>query len=171
MAIDKNNPANDKKDGGLQLPKGYRPMSVGQRRLEVPPIDGYHLHWFRGSSANLIRAQQAGYEFVDKDEVSLNDFDIAGVGDGNKGTDLGSRVSVISGDDVGQEGQAGRLYLMKCRQELYDYAQGLLAKQVDLTAEALRGGSIGAGQGGESRTDTSKRYLKEMKAPLLTRKN
>jgi hypothetical protein len=169
---EKNNPANEKKSEGLSLPKGYRPMSVGQRRLEVPPIDGYHLHWFRGTASNLARAHQAGYTFVDKDEVSLNDFDIAGDGDGDKGTDLGTRVSVISGDDVSDSnGQAGRLYLMKCRQELYEHAQGLLGKQVDLTAEALRGGNIGRGQNGEGRGDSANRYLKEMKAPLLTRKN
>lgn len=168
---EKNNPANEKKSEGLSLPKGYRPMSVGQRRLEVPPIDGYHMHWFRGTPGNLIRAQQAGYEFVDKEEIALNDFDIAGDGDGNKGTDLGTRVSVISGDDVGQDGQAGRLYLMKCRQELYEYAQGLLAQQVDLSVEALKGGNVGRGQGGENRTDSSKRYLKELNAPLLTRKH
>lgn len=168
---EKINPANEKKSEGLSLPKGYRPMSVGQRRLEVPPIDGYHLHWFRGTAGNLVRAQQAGYEFVDKDEVSLNDFDIAGTGNGDKGTDLGTRVSVISGDDVGENGQAGRLYLMKCKQEIYQYAQGLLGKQVDLTAETLKGGNVGRGQAGETRVDSGNRYLKEMKAPLLTRKN
>src|SRR5574340_519779 len=90
MANEKANPANKK----FELPKGYRPMSVGQRRLEVAPIDGYHLHWFRGNPGNIARAQQAGYEFVQKDEVSLNDFDLAGDGEDDKGSDLGSRVSV-----------------------------------------------------------------------------
>src|SRR5574340_311333 len=107
--VGKANPAN----GKLELPKGYRPMSVGQRRLEVPRIDGYHLHWFRGTPGNIARAQQAGYEFVQKDEVSLNDFDLAGDGEDDKGSDLGSRVSVISGDDVSHNGQPGRIYFMK----------------------------------------------------------
>lgn len=167
MANEKNNPAT----GQVTLPKGYRPMSVGQRRLEVPPIEGYHLHWFRGNPANLIRAQQAGYEFVDKDEVSLNDFDLAG-GDDNKGTDLGSRVSVISGDDVGEKGQPGRLYLMKCPQDLYEYSQRLLGAQVDTVVDALKGGEVGMSQDGqETRVDAQNRYLKEAKSNLLTRKN
>src|SRR5215510_12826830 len=87
------NPAN----GELQLPKGYRPMSSGQRRLEVPDKPGWHRHWFRGNAANLNRAQQAGYRFVDPDDISLNDFDLAGSGD-SVGSDMGTRVSVISGD-------------------------------------------------------------------------
>jgi hypothetical protein len=162
----KQNPAT----GKLPLPKGYRPMSVGQRRLEVPPIEGYHLHWFRGSPSNISRALQAGYAFVEPEEVSLNDLDLGG-GDGDKGTDLGNRVSVVSGDDVGHNGQPGRLYLMKCPTEWYEHAQGLLASQVDATADALRGGKVGVSQDGqETRTDAGNRYLKEMKAPLLTRK-
>lgn len=168
MTEEKINPANAK----MKLPRGYRPMSVGQRRLEVPPIEGFHLHWFRGNPGNLHRAQQAGYEFVEPEEVSLNDFDLAGDGTSDKGSDMGTRVSVISGDDVGEKGQPGRLYLMKCPDELYEYAQGLLAQVVDDTAEALRGGKIGISKDGqETRTDAGQRYLKEMKAPLLTRKN
>lgn len=167
MVNEKINPAT----GQVVLPKGYKPMSVGQRRLEVPPIEGYHLHWFRGNLANLNRAQQAGYEFVDPDEVSLNDFDLAG-GDENRGTDLGSRVSVISGDDVGVNGQVGRLYLMKCPQELYEYSQQLLGGQVDTVVEALKGGKVGMSQDGqETRVDTQNRYLKEAKSNLLSRKN
>lgn len=163
-------PANDK----VKLPKGYRPMSVGQRRLEVPPIDGYHLHWFRGTSSNIARARQAGYEFVEPDEVSLNDLDLGGAGDSDKGSDLGTRVSVISGDDIGESGQAGRLYLMKCPEDLYEYAQSLLSSQLDTTVDALKGGSIGSSKDGqETRVDAANRYLKEAKVSgvnLLTRK-
>jgi len=118
----------------------------------------------------LARAQQAGYEFVGKEEVSLNDFDLAG-GDESKGTDLGSRVSVISGDDVGVNNQPGRLYLMKCPLELYEYAQSLLGDIVDHTVEALKGGKVGVSQDGqETKVDASNRYLKEAKSSLLTRK-
>lgn len=167
----KNNPANEK----MKLPKGYKPMSVGQRRLEVPEIEGYHLYWFRGEPGRINRAQQAGYEFVEPDEVDLNDLDLAGDGLNGKGTDMGTRVSVISGDDVGSNGQPGRLYLMKCPNELYEYAQGLLNKQVDDTVEALRGGKVGVSKDGqETRADASNRYLKEMKVTghnLLTRKS
>jgi hypothetical protein len=166
MSNTKVNPAS----GQVKLPKGYRPMSVGQRRLEVPPIEGFHLHWFRGNPANIARAHQAGYEFVDPDEVSLNDFDLAG-GDAEKGTDLGSRVSVISGDDAGSNGQPGRLYLMKCPLELYEYSQRLLGEQVDTTVDALKGGKVGMSQDGqETKVDAQNRYLKEAKSNLLTRK-
>jgi len=165
MSNQKQNPANKK----LELPKGYRPMSVGQRRLETPEIDGYHLHWFRGESGRILRAQQAGYVFVEKDEVSLNDFDIAG-DDDSTGTDLGSRVSVISGDDIGPNGQAGRMYLMKCPQEIYEYAQGLLNDQVDSNVGALRGGTVGEGRDGENAVDSQQRYLKEANSNIFTRK-
>ena len=165
--VGKSNPAN----GKLELPKGYRPMSVGQRRLEVPPIDGFHLHWFRGTPGNLARARQAGYTPVTPDEVDLNDFDLAGNGEGNKGTDMGSsQVSVVTGDNADETGQPNRLYLMKCPTELYEYAQGLLNGQVDMTVEALKGGKVGVGQQGETRADSGQRYLKEVKAPILTRK-
>lgn len=157
--------------GPRPLPKGYRPMSVGQRRLEVPPIDGYHLHWFRGNSANLHRAQQAGYTFVEPDEVSLNDFDLAG-GEENNGTDLGTRVSVVSGDDVGQNGQPGRLYLMKVPLEWYEHSQRLLGNVVDETVAALKGGKIGVSEDGqETRADAGHRYLKKAEINLLTRKS
>lgn len=164
--VGKANPAN----GKLELPKGYRPMSVGQRRLEVPPIDGYHLHWFRGTPGNLARARQAGYVPVAPDEIDMNDFDLAGNGEGNKGTDLGSQVSVVTGDNADETGQPNRLYLMKCPNELYEYSQGLLGQQVDMTVEALKGGKVGVGQQGETRADSNQRYLKEVKAPILTRK-
>lgn len=163
MTDKKQNPANEK----LELPKGYRPMSVGIRRLEVPPIPGYHLHWFRGSAANLLRAQQAGYSYVDPDEVDLNDFDLAGDGEENKGTDMGTRVSVISGDDAGTQGQAGRLYLMKCRNEIYEYSRTLLSDQLDSTVAAIRGGRDAQGN---PEKDTQHRYVKELSAPILNRK-
>ena len=165
MANPKENPAEGK--GELSLPKNYRPMSVGQRRLEVAEIPGYHLHWFRGTPGNLARAAQAGYTFVERDEVELNDLDLAG-GDDGSGTDLGSRVSVISGDDVETKGQAGRLYLMKCREEIWRYAQSLHGEQVDSIAESLRGGMVGAGQAGETGKDVNNRYLQERtKIPKL----
>lgn len=162
----KQNPAN----APLELPKGYRPMSVGVRRLEVPDKLGWHRHWFRGTPSNIARAKQAGYTFVDPLDVDLNNFDLAGEDAPGGSTDLGTRVSVISGDDVGNDGQPGRLYLMECPEELYKYAQELLGKQVDRTAEALRGGRVGVGNDGETRVDSANRYIKEMKAPLLTKK-
>lgn len=158
----KASPAN----GDLELPKGYRPMSVGMRRLEVPEKPGWHRHWFRGNPSNLARAHQAGYRFVDPEDTDLNDFDLAG-GEGNGSTDMGTRVSVISGDDAGTAGQAGRLYLMECPEALYQYSQGLVRENNDATVEALRGGTVGAGQGGESRVDQQKRYTRDIASNLF----
>lgn len=157
--------------GQLKLPKGYRPLSGGQKRLDVPEIEGYVLRWFRGDPGRIARALQAGYEFVDKSDTDVVDFDIAG-GDGNdKGTDLGSRVSVVSGDDIGHGGQPGRMYLMKCPIEIYKHARSLHGAQVDATVAALKGSMPGnVSEGGETREDKRQRYVKELKAPLLTKK-
>lgn len=162
-----NNPASDKPD----LPKGYRPFSGGQTKLDAPHIEGYVLRWFRGDPGRLQRALQAGYQFVDKEETDIVDTDLAG-GDAQKGTDLGSRVSIISGDDVGHGGQPGRMYLMKCPIHLYKHARGLHGNQVDATVAALKGTTPGSGrEGGENTQDLRSRYVKELKAPLLTKKS
>ncbi len=152
---EKASPANKK----LELPKGYRPLSTGQLRLEVPDKDGWHRHWFRGTSERLARAQQAGYRFVDPDDVDVNNFDIAGDSKSGGSTDLGSRVSVISGDDAGPVGQAGRMYLMECPEELYEYAQSILKERSEGIAEALRGGMLGVGKYDVGK-DASNRYTK-----------
>lgn len=156
----KTNPANEKEE--FDLPPNYRPMTGGQLRLAVPEKPGFHRHWFRGTPARIAQARQAGYEFVNPEDVDVVNFDLAGSGLESGNTDLGdSRVSVISGDDIGMNGQPGRLYLMECPQKYFDHAQNLLMQQVDMTADALRGGMVGSGQAGEQRGDTSKRYIKE----------
>lgn len=157
MSQKKANPANSNL-GELELPKGYKPMTGGELRLEVPEKDGWHRHWFRGSAGRIKRAMQAGYQFVDPEDVDVNNFDIAGDSEESGSTDLGSRVSVISGDDIGESGQAGRLYLMECPMELFEHAQSILQQRVDETAEALRGGLIGQGKEGETPSDIRKRY-------------
>jgi hypothetical protein len=164
--VEKENPAS----ASPKLPKGYKPLSSGVLRLEVPEKEGWHRHWFRGSPGRLNRAHQAGYRYVDPEDVDMNNFDIAGDSTNSGSTDLGSRVSVVSGDDVTVNGQASRMYLMECPQELFVYAQSLLEKEVDSTAEALRGGLVGAGQAGETRQDVSKRYFKGGKVPSLFNK-
>src|SRR5580698_9510041 len=67
--LTKNNPANKTVE-----PKGNRrarvPMSVPLRKLEVPELAGYHLHWI--AEANIGRALQAYYEFVEDREVPVN---------------------------------------------------------------------------------------------------
>lgn len=170
MSTDKNNNPANKVQG---LPKGFRPMTSATLRLEVPQKDGFHRHWFRGTPERIARAQQAGYRFVEKEDLgedAVNSFDLAGDSDKGGSTDLGSRVSVISGDDIGANGQPGRLYLMECPLEYYEAAQSVLADRNDSVAEALRGGKIGAGQAGETSQDVKNRYMKEKAPDFLTPK-
>jgi hypothetical protein len=110
--LTKNNPANPTVE-----PKGNRaariPMSVPMRKLEVPEISGYHLHWIKES--NIPRALGAWYEFVDFDEVPVNQ---RGVGTDTQitgNTDLGSRISISAG--IGADSKPERLYLMKLAEE------------------------------------------------------
>ena len=156
-----------------ELPKGYRPMTSSELRLEVPEKEGYHRHWFRGTPERLARAQQAGYRFVDPEDVTahVNNFDIAGDATASGSTDMGSRVSVISGGaDREDDGQPGRMYLMEVENELYEYSQSLLSDTLDGVAEALRGGTIGRGETGETATDMANRYTKGKPSDLFTPK-
>ena len=74
MAVQKEkfNPSNPP----LSLPAGYKPMTGGTLRLEVPEKPGWHRHWFRGTPARLGQATQAGYKFVDPDDVDINNFEL-----------------------------------------------------------------------------------------------
>jgi hypothetical protein len=164
-----NNPAN--KFDPSSLPPGYQPMSLGMKSLEVPVREGYHRRWFRSDPGRIARAHQAGYRFVDPEEVTLNNFDLGGDAKSSGNTDMGSRVSVISGDEADSTGQPARLYLMECPNELYEYSRSLLAERNEGVAEALRGGTIGVGQEGETSKDASTRYTKGKMPDLFTPKN
>ncbi len=147
------NPSIEKK----QLPKGFRPMTSATLRLEVPERDGYHRHWFRGTPERIARARQAGYEFVDRNDVAVHSFDLGGSEDGN--SDLGSRVSVISGD-LDEKGNPGRLYLMECPEEYFEASQQVVLDANEQVANAIRSGLTGAGQEGELANDKQQRYVK-----------
>jgi hypothetical protein len=150
----KTNPANDK----LELPKGYKPMTGGQMRLETPELPGHHLHWFRGTPGRLAQARQAGYTHVRTDELDINNFDLAGDALSHGSTDLGSNISVVSGEGADESGQTPRMYLMKCPDYIWDYKNGLVEKQNADTADALNGGTVGKGGAGETGNDVGKRY-------------
>jgi hypothetical protein len=164
-----NNPANEKERGSL--PPGYQPMSMATKRLEVPEREGFHRRWFRGEPGRLARAQQAGYRFVDKQDVMLNNFDLGGDAKDSGDTDLGTRVSVIAGDDIDPSGQPGRLYLMECPNELYEYSRSIIEDINEGVAESLRGGSIGSNESGESSHDARTRYTKGKMPELFTPKS
>lgn len=90
------------------------PMSVPIRKLEVPDLPGYHLHWFL--EKNVPRAMQAAYEFVDFNEIPTNSNGLGtDVSEGS--SDLGSRIRVLSG--VGEHSHPEYLVLMKLREEYW----------------------------------------------------
>lgn len=152
------NPANNKEKS--MLPPGYVPMSQGAQTLAVPEKDGYHRRWFRSDPGRIARAQRAGYTFVDPQEVELYNTDLGGDANVSGNTDMGTRVSVISGDEPDSTGQPARMYLMECPLELHEYSREILADRNEGIAEALRGGKIGAGNDDETARDQQNRYVK-----------
>ena len=155
------NPANDVKVS--EIPEGYIPMSAPVQRLQVPEMPGWKLHWFRGEPGRIARAQRAGYRFVEENEVRVNNFDLGGSKDNSGNTDLGTRVSIEAGEDD------GRLYLMKVPQELYDYAQKLLGREVDSVVEALTSGKVGS-ENDEEASDTANRYVQKKRTKLFKKR-
>ena len=140
MATPTTNPANPV---AKKLSETTRiPMSVPRQKLAVPDIPGYHLHWMRGDQARLQQAIQAGYVFVEDDEVSVVNTNVANDVSSSGNTDMGSRVSIISGSDVDHKGNPSRLYLMKLKQEWWDADQKLLEDRNEQIAATLRGGAI-----------------------------
>ena len=140
------------------------PMSVQVQRLEVAEIPGYHLHWFNGSAERIARAQAGGYEFVDEREVSINSVGIGNASAVSGNTDMGSRVTIVSGQEVGKDGQPMRLVLMKIKQELYEEDQRLVEDRNELVAASIRGGFIG--KQNDAPGDTQYRYVDQKKTVI-----
>lgn len=137
------------------------PMSVPRQRLAVPEIPGFHLHWFL--SQNVHRAIQAGYSFVEDDEVDVMNSGVADDAASSGSTDMGSRVSRFAGGLVQGTTEPQRLYLMKLPQEWRNADMKKLEEMNERIAAALRGGNA-PGPGGvstpEGANDRGKRYLK-----------
>lgn len=130
------------------------PMSVPQRKLEVPDIAGYIMYWFLES--RVERALQGGYEFVDAKEVTLNQRGVATSGEISGNSDMGSRVSVVSG--TGQDGQPERLYLMKIKKEWFDEDRAVLEARNKQIEDSIRRGGLGSEK--EDSRDKANRYVK-----------
>lgn len=133
------------------------PMSVPVQRLAAPDIPGYHLHWFNGTPERISRALDGGYEFVDEREAQVNNVSLGSTSTASGNTDMGSRVSVVSGEQLGKDGQPMRLILMKIRQEWYEEDQKLVEGKNEQVAASLRGGLIGSEQ--DRAGDTQHRYV------------
>jgi hypothetical protein len=142
------------------IPPDFQPMALPKERLAAPERPGWHRHWFYGTPQRLAQAARAYYQFVDPDEVGISNRDLGGDASHSGSTDMGSRVSTVAGGDLDNTGQPVRLYLMECRQELFDESQRILANRNEQIAAALRGGMIAAGQEGEQPHDIAQRYVK-----------
>ena len=122
------------------------PMSQAVRRLEIDPIDGWHLHWFK--EGNVARAMDAGYQLVKPEEVRVNSRSFASDKSLGGNTDLGSCVSIVgNADTLAVE----RLVLMKLREEhwLEDKA-ALDAKNAQIIDGIFEGEAVGNSQTGGS---------------------
>lgn len=145
-----------------ELPERTRiPMSVPHLKLDVPEIEGYHCHWFRGKDGRIEAALKAGYEFVQQEEVKLNDF---GIGNGEEfdgHSDLGTRVSRPTGES------GDRLYLMKLRNEWWEEDQRALAQINEDTAKAIRG-ARDVGDASPYQQEKNRTYSRGESAPAFT---
>lgn len=140
------NPANQ---GGVaaEPPRRRRiPLSIPRRKLEVDPIPGFVLYWFKES--NIPIAMEAGYEFVEHNEVRLMNVNQANPSDSSGSTDLGSRVSIV-GDAIGQRGVPERLVLMKIREEFWREDRAILDNENARVIQAIFGGHIMAREQGD----------------------
>ena len=162
MAIEKLNPATTA--GKSAAERKRVPMSVPVQRLEAPEIPGFHLHWFNGTPERLQRAVDGGYEFVDEREMKINPVSIGGDTTRSGNTDMGSRVSVVSGTEIGKDGQPMRLILMKIRLEWYEEDQKLVEEKNDRVANTLKGGLMGAEK--DVAGDTQQRYLDKARTKI-----
>lgn len=140
------------------------PMSVPVQKLECPDIPGYHLHWFNGTPERIQRALDGGYEFVDERETKVNNVGLGSESTRSGNTDMGSRVSVIGGSEIGRDGQPIRLVLMKIKQEWWDEDQQLVEQRSAQTAAALTGGMIGSEN--DSGGDSNKRYVDKARTQI-----
>ena len=136
------------------------PLSVPVQRLDAPEIAGYHLHWFQGTQERINRALNAGYEFVEEKEMTSARSGLGEVSTVTANADLGSRVSVASGQEIGRDGQPVRMILMKIKQEWYEEDRQLVDNRNEQVAAALRGGAVDRLPSADAAPgDTTNRYI------------
>lgn len=167
--MDKQNPSNSPEKPAAERVRV--PLHLPVQKLQVPEIPGYHLHWFRGSPQRIHQAERAGFVFVAPDEVALNSTLLGGDANHSGNTDMGSRVSIVSGD-VDDSGQAVRLYLMKQKMEHYLEDRKMLEERNDSIADSLTesfrsGAPIANAAPGEARDDVDKRYVNRQRQPKV----
>jgi len=137
------NPANVKGEEGEKRIRRV-PMSAPVQRLQVEPIDGFHLHWF--AESRVERAKQAGYELVHKGEVSVNSRQIGSPKSLGGSTDLGDCVSIVGGEVA--NGTVERLVLMKLKQEWWEEDKKLLdQRNAQIMGSIFEGEAVGGKDG------------------------
>lgn len=166
LSESKENPANH--PGRASGERKRIPMSVPVQKLSVPDIPGFHLHWMRGDEARIRQAQRAGYDFVRPEEVEINSVGIGESTAISGNSDLGDRVSVTSGDDIGFAGQPGRLILMKIRLDWWNEDRKELEDRNEQVAASLRGDTFGAETlaGDANPGDPSHRYVDKQRREI-----
>ena len=128
-----------------------RPLSAPMRKMELPTIPGFHIHWINDYPGRLEQAQDGGYSFVERAEVVMNDR-----GPTPTDSDLGSRVSMVVGSNA--DGTALRAYAMKIKQEWYDEDQAAIQAHNDHIDKTIRRGQQQVE--GEKTEDARQRYVK-----------
>jgi len=152
------NPANDSVTAFGVSRESRVAINVPDRRLEVPEIEGYHLHWFL--ETNIHKAKKAGYEFVGPAEAPEADRTIGGRSPGSHGESLGGDlVTQIGGTD--KDGQPVQLVLMKIRQEWYLDDQRRIAQRNRAVLDQIFRKKQPLREPGESETDFAQRYTRE----------
>jgi len=153
-----NNPANDHEQRMLRERGPRLSLNAPVPRLEVPPIPGYHLHWFL--ERNIPKALAGWYEFVTPKEAPTVDRSIGGRTAGTTSEDLGgARVAQVGGTN--EQGLPEQLVLMKIRQEYYFDEQRKIAERNLSVIKQIFHKKAPIMAPDESKSDYSKRYTRE----------
>lgn len=155
------NPANDllaaAAAGTPTVQRKRIPLSVPRRKLEVAPIPGYVLYWFL--QGDVLDAQNGGYEFVNRDEVKLNQHGVANDHDDSGNASLGSHVEVL-GNKANEQGKPEFLVLMKIRQEWWEEDRKLLDDRNASVVNAIFSGKVIPGAENATPQDSGLAYVK-----------
>lgn len=133
------------------------PMSIPTRKLEVPELPGYNLHWFLDH--NVPRALQAGYEMVDESELPVTQRGVGTDSTVSGNSDLGSHIKVVAGQ--GEDGKPAYLNLMKIRLEWWQEDQKVLEERNTSVLSAIFRDEKIAGTETVSPADRKQSYVKQ----------
>lgn len=140
-------------------------MSTPERKLEVPEREGFRRFWFLDQS--IPRALAAGYEYVDSNDVTLNQHGVGNDSSLTGNQDLGSRVKLIGGTAL--NGQAEYLTLMEIRLDWWQKDQKVIENRNASIMAAIFKGEMIAGSEQLSKEDRELRYVNSDVKPLFQR--